>query len=231
MFKIPEHIKRIFSIPGDQWLPAERDEVLAFLLEDQQLEVIMRHILFMLYHSVGYKEAEEIWFEFCAGYEDAKTKKWIIPLDAVIAQYDPDLGEFPVFMRVQLRKFCRDRRRSLWRFLQRNGGLTVTIDGETYEITIRDDAPGADPQTAAANNQELAQLERCLNELEPTGREIIVRYYLLNHKLKDIAADLGLSEPNAKQLKRRALAKLRLCFDLDDLARRGRGEERNGGEQ
>ena len=78
--------------------------------------------------------------------------------------------------------------------------LCNTFSVEDMEITVNDDA-----------------LSDCLNNLSNREREIVLRNVVLRTPLKEIAADMGLSERMVKYCKKKALEKMKKGMSRNEL--------------
>ncbi len=70
-------------------------------------------------------------------------------------------------------------------------------------------AGGDDPAEALESSSLRRALARALEQLPERERKVVARYYLEGAKLKDIGAELGVSEPRISQILSRAIERLR----------------------
>jgi RNA polymerase sigma factor for flagellar operon FliA len=83
----------------------------------------------------------------------------------------------------------------------------------SFEDVASEDAAnfaGADDPSEAIESRSLCRaLARALQQLSERERTVVARHYLEGSRLKDIGAELGVSEPRISQILARALARLR----------------------
>jgi RNA polymerase sigma factor for flagellar operon FliA len=80
------------------------------------------------------------------------------------------------------------------------------------DVSLREEAEMAiaeDPGTLAEASAERRALARALEALPERERLIVARYYFDGARMKDISAELGVSEPRISQILARALERLR----------------------
>ena len=92
---------------------------------------------------------------------------------------------------------------------QRRGAREVQLD-EGAQGALPDDAP--DAFAALARSQDGAALHRCLSELEPARRSVLLRAYVDGLTQAEIAARLGTPLGTVKAWVRRSLLSLRRCL-------------------
>lgn len=81
-----------------------------------------------------------------------------------------------------------------------NNEMLDTIAAGDYEFTLEDEVIAYD---------EVKKLYVALDKLDPLEREIIEKYYILDHSLGEIACDSDKSYHQFARMKRKALEKLR----------------------
>ena len=83
----------------------------------------------------------------------------------------------------------------------------VTKDGETLVTECRDPAP--DPEQRYMLSQTRQKVKQAVTRLSPQVRTLMEMYYKREHRLKDIAKALGISEATTKSRMLRARGLLR----------------------
>lgn len=88
----------------------------------------------------------------------------------------------------------------------------ATIRAQVEAARPEAHAPGPeDPEAAYAKAELMALVHGELERLEWDEAEVVRRHYLQDHKLEDIAADLGVSVSWVSRLHKRAIARLGVC--------------------
>jgi RNA polymerase sigma factor FliA len=85
----------------------------------------------------------------------------------------------------------------------------------SFEEVSSTDDPGlaaADPSEAFESLSLRRALERAVGELPERERTVVARYYFEGRRLKDIGAELGVSEPRISQILARAIERLRVML-------------------
>lgn len=89
----------------------------------------------------------------------------------------------------------------------------------SFEEVANDDESGLagtdDPSEACESRQRSCALARAIEQLPERERNVVVRYYFEGAKLKDIGAELGVSEPRISQLLARAIERLRAILVVE----------------
>jgi RNA polymerase sigma factor for flagellar operon FliA len=86
---------------------------------------------------------------------------------------------------------------------------TSFVSFEDGSVTEAELALTEDPGTLAEASAERRALREALAQLPERERLIVARYYFDGARLKDISAELGVSEPRISQILSRALLRLR----------------------
>lgn len=87
---------------------------------------------------------------------------------------------------------------------------TVSLQGitqETADLLVRERAPG--PEDVLLLRERLGYLRDAIDALPGNLRTVIVRYFLQERSMADIAAELGVSESRVSHIRAEALALLR----------------------
>ena len=97
------------------------------------------------------------------------------------------------------------------------GGLEASF--VSFEDVANDDESGLagsdDPCEAIESSSLRSALARALEQLPERERHVVVRYYFEGAKLKDIGAELGVSEPRISQILSRAIERLRAILVVE----------------
>jgi RNA polymerase sigma factor for flagellar operon FliA len=121
---------------------------------------------------------------------------------------------FEWYARTRIRGAIFDELRSqdwLSRRARAAGGVTACV--VSIEDVAGDDESGlagtSDPSEVFESRSLCRALARALLQLSERERIVVARHYLEGSRLKDIGAELGVSEPRISQILARALARLR----------------------
>lgn len=202
-------IKDILDTPGADWSRAERWFVKEWLYEDVRLKHYLKFTLFSLHHFGTVDNTEDTWTAFV-----------IDKLDDTINKYDPAQGneendpegKFDTWLLGGLKFFCKTRLSKYERYAARQVPLIVEKEGEEIEIVLIEGDENKDPERVQKMRELCEILNDCLGRLDRISQELVIRFHCFNEKLIDIAQDLNISEPNAKQKKSRVLKRLRKCL-------------------
>jgi RNA polymerase sigma factor for flagellar operon FliA len=134
---------------------------------------------------------------------------------------------FAWYARVRIRGAIFDELRAQdWLSRRVRDRLTGGAEGEagaacfvSFEDVANDDenelAGGDDPSELVEASSQRRALVEAVQQLPERERTIVGRYYFDGVRLKDIAAELGLSEPRISQILSRALVRLRAMLVVE----------------
>jgi RNA polymerase sigma factor (sigma-70 family) len=104
----------------------------------------------------------------------------------------------------------------LGRLRQSQGLRLVPLNGDAGDFYQDNVAGEDDVEGEVLSRLQASDLKVMVASLMPRDREVIRRRYLLGESLKNIAADLGISESRVSQIEKRALRRLRVMLEQSE---------------
>lgn len=125
-------------------------------------------------------------------------------------------GDFEWYVRIKIRGAILDElrtqdwlpRRMRWLVSTEDTPLAVVRFDEVSDFE-RDQALACDQTDKSVLNQQRERLNKAIHQLPARDQEILAKHDLEGSTLKQIADDLGVSEPRVCQLRTRALKQLK----------------------
>ena len=108
--------------------------------------------------------------------------------------------------------FCKDKRRQ--KYIAEEAALngafsynSLDSDGMSGEEIIADDSPLTDEK--ALVNLALEEIPRCLGRLPEADRDLLTAYYFDSKTERDLAVELGITQPTVNYRRHKAIDRLR----------------------
>jgi RNA polymerase sigma factor for flagellar operon FliA len=126
---------------------------------------------------------------------------------------------FEWYARTRIRGAIFDELRAQdWLSRRARAGAGVAACFVSFEEVANDESglAGTDDPSEAFESRSLRRaLARALKQLPERERTVVARYYFEGARLKDISAELGVSEPRISQILARAIERLRVLLQTE----------------
>jgi DNA-directed RNA polymerase specialized sigma24 family protein len=169
---IPQEIANIFTKPGAERTPKEKERVIRWLGEDRQLKHLLHFALRYLGFPATAGDAEVVWADFCG----MRLLKVIDSYD--LAQRKESFWNYLLFP--CFKNFCHDRRKQIKRRHEHEEPPPKPMGNEgeeRIELEFPDENLNSDPLHVLEQEQEqLAareRIEKCLARLKSDYREVV----------------------------------------------------------
>lgn len=215
MRKIPPEIERIFDKPGGEWADTERDRIIEWLFEDEQLKRFLSIGLMRLRrlaHQATYQDAQDAWHDF---YEK-RLKKVIQNYDPQKNRHEKKEERFPSFLLFCFKRFCNKAGEKLRKYYNRNQSLDKLKDNQGSTKGTIDEPKLVDKprelQKIVPSRSRYEAFSECRNKLTPALQEAVTLYYDEGLSIKEVAEELGITEGAVKVRLYRARLLLNKCM-------------------
>jgi len=198
----PPDIEGSFQKPGRDWTDKERERVISSLFDKSRLPKLLAITRKHLGPPLPSPEdTENALYDFCG------SKSEFGYLDKLINNYEPKQGRFLAYFMVALKNFLHRQGAEFRKQFGQEVSL-VSAQNDRDEI-LPDHNLNSRPDLLS----ECEEVIDCINQLPTNERKAFIDYYFEPHSYADIAAEMKITEANARQICHRARAHVTKCLE------------------